>query len=149
MSRLPLRRFAKEVVIVSALESIRGTINCLSRFRSIKFSARAHPDFGGKRHCGVSLVRVSASRTYFLFHLGQVNVPRTLRRFLTGRGILGVNLSLHSSFKTVQGHASVRPTGFLSLRGCIKRFNVRSTDLRGVCTVLFGGGVSGKRHLDG
>lgn len=101
--------FPKHVFIVCARDRTRGTMTCLGSRHVIKISARAHPSFGHNAARGMTLLRVSARSAYFLFHLGQVNVPSSLRRFLVDSA-LGVNLSLGSSFGSLQGHRSIRPS---------------------------------------
>ncbi len=141
--------FSNHVVIVRATSRTRGTIRCLVKFPLLNISARAQPTFGGKHCCGITLLRITARSAYFLFHLGHASLARDVVHLLRSESILGIKLSLGSSFSSLHGQTRFRPQNFLSLRNCIGSFNVRSVDLRGVCTGIFNRGVDGKRRLSG
>lgn len=149
IGRVPGTTFPKQVRMVRARDRTRGTITCLRSRTVLKVSDRAHPSFAGKRSRGMTLLRVSSSRYYFLFHLGVANLARPVVRLLRSPGMVGINLSLGSSFVVLRGQTPFGRRTYVRLRRCIHPFNVRSGDLRGVCNVLFDRGVSGSRHLSG
>lgn len=149
LGRLPGMIFPKEVRIVRSRSRARGTMTCLLSRPVLNVSDRAQPSFAGKRSRGMTLLRVSSRRYYFLFQLGVAKLARPLISLLRGPKVVGIKLSLGSSFVVLRGHTPFGRRDYVRLRSCMHRFNVRSGDLRGVCTVLFGRGVSGSRQLSG
>ena len=145
--RMPLERFAGQIVIVETKEALIEAISCLSSSKVIGFDTETRPNFTKDSHHRLSLMQLANHDTCFLIRLNNLKwIPSRLVTFLNNRKIKKIGLSLQDDFLQLRWLSYLPPDIFIDLQKYVSNFGIEELSLRKIYALLFGKRISKRQQ---
>ncbi len=147
IAELPIEDFTGRIFTIDTPESADKAVRYLSDFKAVGFDTETRPSFQKGRNNKVALMQISTEDTCFLFRLNLINVPESLKQFLTDPRILKIGLSLRDDFMSIRKRTDVQPVHFLDLQNYVGKFGIDDASLQKIYAILFQKKISKGQRL--
>lgn len=147
ISKLPLKAFEGEIIIVDSEDKIEEAYNYLIDREILGFDTETKPSFKKGVENMVALVQLSTLEKAYLFRLNKIGLPDKLIEIFTKEDILKVGLALSDDIRVLKKMRNFSSKSFLELQEYVKSYRINCFSLKKLSALVLGIRISKKQQV--
>jgi ribonuclease D len=148
VSLMPVVEFGGKIIDVRNGEECEKAVAWLRQQSPIGFDTETKPSFQKGVTHKVALMQLSTADTCYLFHLAQIENPRSLLDFLADGSVTKIGISIKDDTLSLNRRfKSVSLKGFIDIQSIIKNYGIEEMSLRKIYAILFKQKISKAQRL--
>lgn len=148
INRLPIVKYAGEIVIVDNTTTFQEAIKEISRYKVVGFDTETRPSFKKGVSYNVSLLQLATSKKVYLFRLKKLKDLQPLMDILNDPKILKIGLSVKDDWSMLRKcHPLLEPQSFVELQTYVKQFDIMDNSLQKIYAIVFKQKISKSERL--